>query len=561
MDEHARKFKELFIGEALGQLSGLSSALLELEKDPQNVSRYAVLMRGAHTLKSAAATMGFNEMATLSHALEDVFHAGERGAISLSPAAVTVVFRALDALNAVLVSVKEKGEELSTKERVAQLRGLLSARGDSVRDSRKTPASDEALPKFRASESVKVDVAELDALMGLFEEMLLLRLKLDTVLEPALDAVHAFADPHLKQKFFFVQEFKGLFNEFARLLKETQEKLLSVRLVPLEQIFGQFPRMVRDLSLQEGKRVEFRIEGAHVELDRFILDGLGGALAHLLRNAIDHGVQKEGTIILSAQRSKDRVEIAVEDTGGGIDYVRLKEVAVLRGVIEKEKAKTINRDELALLLFHPNLSTNTKVTEISGRGVGLFAVKEFVQSVGGHIFVSSPLDGAKGGTRFVLDLPISIATLKVLIVEVRGFIFAVPFADVVRTFQASRAAIMRTGQRDSLVVDKQEVPLLFLDRTLGLSFGAHFTNDTQEEYAAVLLAWKGGHVALLVDRCLDERELLVKALPPVLRKVRGFSGSALIPDGRTILLLDIHGLLAGADSSPRIVVGMSRRQE
>lgn len=534
MTDGVEKFKSLFISEAEDRLATLSRGILELENKPNDIELYAALMRDAHTVKGSAATMGYKEMADLAHALEDVFHAGARGALLIGKTGVSTVLASFDGLSASLVALKENRSELPTRALVSALRGLLAGED--------APAPAVQIPKFQASDSVKVEVKRLDALMGLFEEMLLLRLKLDTMLEPAAEITRTLSDPLVKQRLFFIHEFKTLFGELARLLSETQIELLHMRLVPLEQIFGQFPRMVRDLALKEKKKVEFRIEGAHIELDRSVLDGLGGALSHLLRNAVDHGIVDEGKVTLSALRSKDRVEIIVEDTGRGIDYVAIEKIARLRGVLGKEKIA--NKSELSELIFHPYVSTNKEVTEISGRGVGLFAVKEFAQGVGGRVSVVSPTEA--GGTRFLLNLPISLATMKVLLVESRGFVFAVPFANIVRTFSVSTASIVRAAHQESVVVDGRSIPALYLERVLGLRFGAHFEGDVADTYAAVLLSGEKSEILLLVDECAGEEELLIKALPPVLRKIKGFSGSALIPDGRTILLLDVYGLFAHA---------------
>ena len=401
--------------------------------------------------------------------------------------------------------------------------------------------------KFSAPSSIRVGVERLDALMGLFEEMLMLRLKLDSILEPSLEIVKTINDPVLRSKIYFLKEFESLFGNLARLLSETQNELLLIRLVAIEQIFSQFPRMVRDLSLREGKEIEFRTEGGNIELDRTVLDGLGGALAHLLRNAVDHGIVKKGSIILSAKRVNDRVHVSVEDNGGGIDYDRVVTVAIERDIITVEAAKNLNKKEIADLLFLQNMSTSSEVTDISGRGVGLSAVYAFVSDVGGRITITSPLPD-KGGTRFLLDLPISLATVKVLLVESSGFTFAIPFGSVVRTMSFAQDQITTTANQELLIEHGRPIPLLRLSQLLDISFADVFSKGKNErsELLAVLLLIENQEVAMLIDHCVGEQELLVKSLPPVLRGIRGFSGSTLLPDGRTVLLLDAHGLLLRA---------------
>jgi two-component system chemotaxis sensor kinase CheA len=554
MPADTKKFKDLFVSEAEDRLSDLSGSILEIEKNPQAVDKYAELMRSAHTIKGAAATMGYAQVANLAHALEDVFHAGERGAMFLTPEAITIALEGIDLLSVSLASIKNEDKEPESIGMVEKLHSILATHPEHPKpteaptiQSTVTVASTEiAIPKFKIPDSVKVGVGKLDVLMGIYEELLMLKLKLDTMLDPAEDSVRSLPDAELKQRMFFISEFRTMFNEFGRLLSEMQDEFLSIRLVPLEQIFGQFPRMIRDLSLREGKQVEFLMEGMDIELDRSVLDGLGGALAHLLRNAVDHGIQESGQILLKAERTKDRVRVTVQDNGGGIDYARVKEVAIERGVIRAEEAPLLSKHDVAQLIFHPNMTTNRVVTDISGRGIGLSAVKEFADGAGGHVVVVSPIPEENRGTRFTLDLPISVATLKVLLVQSEGYLFAIPFTNVVHTITIKEGEISRAAHQELLTYEERVIPLLRLDHVLGLYFGLPITPDPNEERVVVILSGEDEEIALVVDRCAGEQELLIKALPPVLRGTQGFSGSALIPDGRTILLLDVHGLLAQA---------------
>jgi two-component system chemotaxis sensor kinase CheA len=544
------KFKDLFCTEVEDRLNILSRTLLLLEEDPGNVGHYETLMRSAHTIKGGAATMGYAAMAHLAHALEDVFRAGERGALMLTKEAVSTTLSALDQMSHSLAAIKNDEEELPVDIIAKTLEDLLLPLQEKSEQVTSPPllkvntsASAPGNITYAAPTSIRVPVERLDALMGLFEEMLMLRLKLETMIEPVLDITKAIDDPILRQKFFFIKEFQTLFGELARLLSETQGELLRVRLVPLEQIFGQFPRMVRDLALREGKQIAFRVEGEGVELDRTVLEGLGGALAHLLRNAVDHGIVKEGAILLRAERKNDRVHVIVEDNGRGIDYEHVRRVAKERGVITEEAASAMRNIDTIELLFHPNISTTAEVTEISGRGVGLSAVRGFTQDVGGRVTVISPASGGKG-TRFLLDLPVSLATVKVLIVQSSGFTFAIPFANIIRTFVLTPEAIIRSAHQEAVAIDGKPVPLFWLSRLLGITFGEAFRKTVLgAELRAVLITIEQEQVALIVDACVGEQELLVKSLPPILRDIKGFSGSTLLPDGRTVLLLDTYGLL------------------
>ena len=375
----------------------------------------------------------------------------------------------------------------------------------------------------------------------------MLQLKFDTILEPALEMVRTTTDHTLKQKLFFVHEFHSMFGEMSKLLSENQDALLTIRLVTLDQIFGQYPRMVRDLALREGKKVEFIVRGGDIALDRTVIDGLGGALAHLLRNAIDHGIVESGTIVLSAVRERGRAKVIVEDNGAGIDYARVREVAILRGVETKEHIDAMSTASLAEIIFHPNMSTNDVVTDVSGRGVGVSAVYIFARDIGGRLEVVSPIPETGVGTRFTLDLPISLATVRVLVVEVGGYTFAIPFENIDRTHEFKESEVGGVAHQETLYIDGTLLPLLRLQNILGLAFGGVSEAPSPDsDRVAILIQTQGTKVALSIDSCVGEQDLLVKSLPPILHSIKGFSGSALLPDGRIILLLDMHGLLTHA---------------
>jgi len=406
-------------------------------------------------------------------------------------------------------------------------------------------SSDDILMHLSSPDTLKVSVDKLDTLMGLFEETLMLRLKLDAMLSLATEAMHTITDPNINKKLFFIDEFKSSFADLARVLSLNQDALLSIRLVPLEQIFGQYPRMVRDLAIREGKKIEFSVTGGDITLDRTVIDGLGGALTHLLRNAVDHGIIKEGTILLSAKRERGRARVIVEDNGGGIDYERVREVAIAHGVETAERIAQMGNDAVAEMLFHPNMSTNNIVTDISGRGVGLFAVRGFAQDVGGRIDVISPIPETGNGTRFVLDLPISLATVRVLLIDARGYTFALPFESIVRTIKFNSSEVTGTAHQETLFVEGVLLPLVQLGKVLQLSFSGYETPHLLNEMrTGVIVHTEKTTFVLEVDICVGEQELLVKSLPQILRENKGFSGSALLADGRTILILDAHGLLA-----------------
>ncbi len=540
------KFKDLFISEAEEHVVSLSRTLLKIESEPEHLEFYEELMRSAHTIKGSAATMGYTEIAQLAHALEDVFHAGERSAFTVDAAGVTTLLHSVDILTASLRAIKVNDAVIDTSKEVLALRALLVSPA-------KFPIPKPTLQKIESDsvteiivpDIVKVHIDRLDTLMGIFEELLMLRLKFDTMLEPAEETARTTTDPALKQRLFFVNEFRSLFIEMSHLLSENQDALLAIRLVTLDQIFGQYPRMVRDLAVRQGKKIEFVVQGGSIALDRTVIDGLGGALSHLLRNAIDHGIVDSGTITLYALREKGRAKVIVEDNGAGINYDRVKSVAIERGVETKERIDAMKKSAIAELLFHPNMSTNDVVTDISGRGVGVSAVYAFARDIGGRLDVISPIPELGLGTRFTLDLPVSLATIRVLIVEASGYTFAIPFDNIERTHEYAKSDISGVAHQETLLVDGALLPLIHLERVLALAYDGYQPPASKDAHQiAVLVHTRTTRLAIGVDVCKGEQDLIVKSLPPILRDIKGFSGSALLPDGRTILLIDVQGLLA-----------------
>jgi two-component system chemotaxis sensor kinase CheA len=539
------KFKDIFISEGEERISTIIKILLEIEKQAGNDEQFAELMRSAHTIKGSAATMGYTEIAQLAHVLEDIFHAAERSAIKIDSSLTTTLLSSVDALTQSFAIIKSGGSELPLSSHVEILRQVLTHPKSSIE---KVDTSGESgsmiFAPISAPSVVKVSIDRLDALMGIFEELLMLRLKLGASIESGLEIARSTTDGSLKQKLHFVHELNSLLGEMSKLLSENQDALLTTRLVPLEHIFGQYPRMIRDLAVREGKKVEFTIHGGDIALDRMVVDGLGGALAHLLRNAVDHGIVESGTILLTASRERGRARIIVEDNGSGIDYARVREVAISREVDTKEHIDAMNERALAEIIFHPNMSTNNEVTDVSGRGVGVSAVYVFARDIGGRLEVLSPIPEIGRGTRFTLDLPISLATVRVLMVLSGGYTFAIPFESILRTQEFRESEVTSAAHQETIFIDDEVVPLLRLEKILGLSLHSAFNSSSKDTQLAVLIQGKRTRVMLHVEACAGEQDLLVKSLPSVLHGIKGFSGSALLPDGRTILLIDALGLLA-----------------
>lgn len=526
------EFKSYFVAEAGEHLQKMNDNLLALEKDPANKSLLKELMRSSHTIKGSAATMAYNKVAYLAHILEDVFDSASNDDIQITPALIAELLKGADAIENSVRSIDQTGREIDLtdiSEKIKKLTGVSTEGvGKSLRQTKEVPvaASAAKIPTVETISHVKVPVSRLDSLLSLAEEIMLIRMQLD----------------QLKNNYL---PLKNVAERFGRLVSELQYQVMKARLIALDQVFARFPRMVHDLASSTGKTVNFEISGGEIELDRTIVDELGEPLIHLLRNAVDHGIDKTGTVTLSAVRVKDRALISVENSGNVIDFNKVREKAVEKGIVSAETAAKMTQDQLTALLFANRLSTSREITEISGRGVGLGIVKNFADEIGGRVIVTSPVKNGQNptGARFTLELPLTIAIIKALLVKVAGRIFALPFADIARSVSINPSDIKTLGGEEVAIIDQEDVPLLRLDKIFNLGGSPNPAPSAPASVTAVMVERGDDVAALTVDGLVNKEELIVKPLAPILRQSKGFSGSAILGNGETILIIDVANIL------------------
>ncbi len=332
------------------------------------------------------------------------------------------------------------------------------------------------------------------------------------------------------------------------LVRGFQDTIMTVRMMPLALVTDRLPRIVRDLAHHSGKQVAFEVQGQNIELDRAILEELNDVLIHLVRNAIDHGVESaerrtaagkppKAAIRLRAGRERDWVWIRVEDDGRGLDPDRIARAAIARGLVSAERVAVMEPREKLLLCCLPGVSTAESVTDISGRGVGMDVVKSRVDAFGGTIqFDSQP----GRGTAVILRLPLTLAIIRILLVEVRGQEFGLPVSHVLRTSQLDPGDIEWSQQLPLLRLGQRLVPLHDLGALVGLP-----PRDLRAHPGLFFAVSEFGERAagLAVDRLLGTYEVVVKPLGPPLKRVRGLAGVTVMGDGRTVLLLDLAALI------------------
>ncbi|KAB1196549.1 MULTISPECIES: chemotaxis protein CheW [Haloferax] len=385
-----------------------------------------------------------------------------------------------------------------------------------------------------AVKSVRVDVDQLDELHELVEQLVTSRIKLRNAIDEeqntALDTL----------------------DELDKISSNLQNTVMDMRLIPLKKVFDKFPRLVRDLAREQDKRVSFKVEGADIELDRTILDEISDPLMHVLRNAVDHGIEdpdvresngksRTGTIKLSARRQHDTVIVTVEDDGGGIDADAVRDKVVAEGVETREEVNKIPDSEIFDYIFHPGLSTNDEITDVSGRGVGMDVVKTTVESLDGAVSVESePGQGSKVKIR----LPVSVAIIKVLFVQVDHREFGVPIKYIDEISRRDR--VQSVNGAEVIVHEDTIFPLIRLREALEID------SPEPDDGMVVRIRPDDRQVALHCDGVTKQEEVVVTPLQGPLSGVGGLSGTAVIGDGNVIPILDVSTLEMPSDGKQAI---------
>ena len=362
-------------------------------------------------------------------------------------------------------------------------------------------------------------------------------------------------------------EINEAIDQLTRISDSLQRSVLGTRMVPVAPLFNRFKRVVRDLSTERGKQVDLEIQGEKTELDKRMIDELGDPLVHLVRNSIDHGLESpevretrgkpaRGTIRLEARHSGNSVFIEVHDDGGGIDVARIREKIRERGLLSGEAIEQLSDEEALAYIWHPGFSTAQEVTDISGRGVGMDAVKTRITELNGTIDVDSQ---PTVGTVFTIRLPLTLAIINSLLIRVRGVIFSMPIEDVREIVAVSPGDVVSVQGRQTIDVRGQFMPLIGIDDV----FDWHdieyridtarpaSTTDGDASVRAVILQAGDRTMGLLVDELLGSEDLVIKSLSQNFIHIRGLSGASILGDGTVCLMLDVNNVIDKAIKSAR----------
>lgn len=680
------QYLEVFIEESKEHLQMCSEQLLELEKNPDDLSIVNEVFRAAHTLKGMSATMGYEDLANLTHKMENVLDAIRNNKIALTPETFDTLFLAVDHLEAIVYSIAEggegkrdvtdvveklqlieKGEPLiqSGGKEVAVASAVLEEKDQSVQsilgqydefeltvlqqskeqgftsyevnitlredcllkaarvfmifevlekigevikavpsveqleeeqfdsyfmvtiitkesqddiqkkimkvsevvtvdvhalnleelrdaaiskenaivsknqqEQSNSSKSEKAVTdtkkqtpaKSTSSKTIRVNIERLDILMNLFEELVIDRGRL-TQISHDLDN----------------QELHETVERMSRVTSDLQTIVLNMRMVPVETVFNRFPKMIRQLARDLHKKVNLEIVGAETELDRTVIDEIGDPLVHLLRNAMDHGVEtpevrlangksEEGKILLKAYHSGNHVFIEITDDGAGINKERVLEKAISKGIVSRESAASFTDKQVYELIFASGFSTADKISDVSGRGVGLDVVKNTIESLGGSVFIDSQ-EGA--GSNFLIQLPLTLSIISVMLVEIQKEKYAIPLSSIIETAIIKKEDIMNAHNQQVIDFRGKVLPLLFLKDIFEVP-----VNQEDDEFLSIVIVRKGDKLAgLVVDAFIGQLEIVLKSLGEYLNSAFAISGATILGDGQVALIIDCNALI------------------
>lgn len=601
---------ELFRQEAESQNAILTQGLLALERDPTDAKQLEELMRAAHSTKGAARIVGLDVAVGLAHEMEDCFVAAQKGKIILRSEATDLLLQAVDLMARIAqtpenqLPVWDGDGRAPVNELIAQLKAVTQGKSPTPATkaqpeaklseqpkNQPAPAAAETKPTETKPEAaapetptapdrvLRVTATNLNRLLGLAGESLvdsrwltpyaesLLRLKrqqwklskgleelreslsehqLDEAVQARLNeaqqqsgvCMQALADRHTELELFVRRS--------ANLSHRLYREVLTSRMRPFADGTRGFPRLIRDLSRSLGKEIKLEILGEATPVDREVLEKLEAPLTHLLRNAVDHGIEspgerqaagkpREGTLRLEARHSAGLLVITAQDDGRGIHSEQLRETVRRRKLAPPEVVDKLSVEELLEFLFLPGFSMREQVTEVSGRGVGLDVVQNMVKAMRGLVRISTQ---PGQGTRFQLQLPLTLSVLRALLVDIAGEPYAFPLARIHSAVRVPRSQIEMIEGREHIRHNGEQVGLVSASQLLNASSAA-----SGEELPVIIFGEHGTRFALAVDQFRGERELVVQPIDPRLGKIQDISAAALLPDGTPVLILDTDDLM------------------
>jgi two-component system chemotaxis sensor kinase CheA len=548
-------FTAKFVEEARDRLKSLGNALVRLEEQPQSPAIINDIFRDAHSLKGSAQMLGFTDISEIAHQLEELFIAAKRDASVVDARAFDLVFRSLDLIGT-------RVEELA-QGKTASAGGGADSAGEPEQPAR-------SARRAKVGQSLRVALDKLNSLTHLAPEMVIQSLKASerhAELRRIEFSVARLRDrvresrlaPPTRTRIAELGDYADTLDAISRRMRalvtsvsddqarltliteELRQHVIELTMLPVSTVFDTFPRAVRDLSRSVGKEVELTMTGGGTELEKRVIEKVADPLVHLVRNAIDHGLESPdergragkpfiGMLAIGAEQRGNRVHITVRDDGRGIDPAGIRATAVRKGLATEKEIEHWSDERLFNLIFEPGFTTRTEVTDVSGRGVGMDVVRTVADGLGGSVRVQSEIGR---GTTVTLDLPLSLALVRVVLVEANGEVAAIPTAAIRRILPGT------PGQRrDTEEIEGESVAVASLSALLG------HTQATQslEAPSIVLIESHGHRYGIVVDTVIEEQELVFQELRGPLGDGVSIAGAALLGNGDIVPILDVQAM-------------------
>ena len=550
-----------FVTESHELIETVGNEIMSLEIEPDNQEIIGEIFRVFHTLKGNAALMGLQQLAEVAHKAEDVLTLVRELKIIPDTHLVDTLLHAIDYMRAVLEEVRN--DALTHRDTSVLLHDLKLILGEHDEPSgqndaaivdtpaqvetQASPGRENTNPQLEST--LRVPVQRLDQLLNTTGELVTVKNQLQQLTE----LLQQSTDP-LRQ----IRKLEDLNTVLAHLTQDLQERVMQMRMQPISSVFRKFPRMVRDLAKQQGKSINLVIFGDETELDRSVIEAIGDPLVHLLRNALDHGIElpatredqdkpSKGTISLAAFQEGHQIVIKIKDDGRGIDPQIIQKKSIEQDLVSPEAVSQLSPAEILNLIFIPGFSTARKITEISGRGVGLDVVKASISKLNGSI----EIDSAVGrGTEFSIRLPLTLTIMRGLEIRVVDEIYIIPLAVIAETLRLFPDQVSTQGGQDLLQLREMQIPLVYLQQFLSIPSAVP---PTTRVYIVVVTV-AGHQLGLVVSELLGQAELVVKPLSNLLGQVAYCAGATLRGDGQVALILDIAHIMDQVETAREVLV-------
>lgn len=535
MTEREKEYREIFLAESGEICSNLSRLLTGLEKDPGDENTLGEIFRLLHNLKANSTAIGLPSVADVSHKLETAFGGIRSGTVDLNENVVTVLFDGIDLLSEQIKNFDNK--DFIPESKVIESLDLF------VSD---LPAANHHLHSVKKyykaqnlvlSDLIHIRIKNLDDLLNLVGELIIDKDRLLSISKSSGN-----------------DELVSVCGHLERVTAELQRNVMDARLVSVGSLFNKFHRVIRDIALLENKKINLVTSGETIKVDRNILEIISDSLLHIVRNAVNHGIEtiperiengktEKSTIQLKATNDRDSVLIEVTDDGKGIDKELVKKHAIAKKLISEERASDLSTEEILSFIFEPGFSMTSEITSMSGRGVGLDVVKNSIDSIGGKLSVQSEVGK---GTTFSLLLPTSLAVKGALLFSVDESSYAIPLINTQYVYKARREEIHQIGDYLVIKYNSELIPVVNV-KTLFQSASGHFSSGNKDEIVGeiqniIIVAYHNRKIGLIVDKLLRQQDIVVKSVPKNLKNSYLFGGVTVLGTGDVCLVLDVPSL-------------------